>query len=879
LHLDAERRAEALLDKLKSGELNPLTDVPERTVLEFAVDESGRKDPLRRHASLSPAELHGRRAQYPGAIGQVSPLEEDRDRFVFSVVLSESPRAFRVARYAVPKVSWDTWWKKAGPLLRFESVAAVASNRAPVPVPSQAVASIVPPGYGCTDLGLAGENNVRMTCGGLIDSDTERVDIVLGGPASGSTTLRGLEFSVPYNHVLEFLPDASYTSPLFGPNAEISVTQPSGVPDFLNISIREPDTIVDPVSVDAGQHTVLSLKFRRRAWQSFGPVYLTFQGALAVSASTPISFSNTVSLYYETCPPEDSWRTMSADGAPSPRLLHTAVWTGNVMVIWGGWDGSFELATGGRYDPVTDTWTPTATAGSPSPRDSHSAVWTGSAMVVWGGWDGGGEVDTGGRYDPATDAWAPTATLAAPSEREAHTAVWTGSAMVVWGGYKSGTSVVFPGAGGRYNPTTDSWSPTSTVAAPTPRYSHTAVWTGSQMVVWGGDFYDGVDHFQNTGGRYNPVTDVWTPTSTTASPSARGAHTAVWTGTRMVIWGGVFFDGANHFLNTGGRYDPATDSWMPTSTPSAPQRRDFHTATWTGKRMVVWGGFTQGDFDTVLDTGGRYDPTTDTWLPTSRSLGLPSPRAGHSGVSIGDLMLIWGGGNFEFALGSGARYALSASDDDGDGFRECAGDCDDANPALHPGADDICNGIDDDCDGAIDHLADRFCVDDGNPCTTEECHGTPECDHVDNDSLCEDGDACTWNDRCGNGACVGGTPMNCFDFNLCTDDSCDSDTGCVHTDISASCTDGNVCTADACNPASGCSTIHKPINIDTESFSVDRVDGRDLVILANAWNSCFPDPRYNAAVDYLGPDSLPPQPCIDEVDFHLFMNAFGQGCP
>ena len=42
----------------------------------------------------------------------------------------------------------------------------------------------------------------------------------------------------------------------------------------------------------------------------------------------------------------------------------------------------------------------------------------------------------------------------------------------------------------------------------------------------------------NTGGRYNPITDSWTATSTANAPTGRYAHTAVWTGSEMIIWGG-----------------------------------------------------------------------------------------------------------------------------------------------------------------------------------------------------------------------------------------------------------------------------------------------------------------------------------------------------
>jgi len=36
----------------------------------------------------------------------------------------------------------------------------------------------------------------------------------------------------------------------------------------------------------------------------------------------------------------------------------------------------------------------------------------------------------------------------------------------------------------------------------------------------------------------------------------------------------------------------------------------------------------------------------------------------------------------------------SETDADGDGYRICGGDCNDTNPAIHPGTPEVCNGID-----------------------------------------------------------------------------------------------------------------------------------------------------------------------------------------
>ena len=133
--------------------------------------------------------------------------------------------------------------------------------------------------------------------------------------------------------------------------------------------------------------------------------------------------------------------------------------------------------------------------------------------------------------DPCTDdTWTATSTTNAPDGRLYHTAVWTGSEMIVWGG-TNGPDVL--NTGGRYNPSTDSWAATSTTNAPVARYLHTAVWAGSEMIVWGGDDNNGPT---NTGGRYcaqfgPPLTPTPTPTATatataTATPTATPTATA-----------------------------------------------------------------------------------------------------------------------------------------------------------------------------------------------------------------------------------------------------------------------------------------------------------------------------------------------------------------
>jgi hypothetical protein len=256
------------------------------------------------------------------------------------------------------------------------------------------------------------------------------------------------------------------------------------------------------------------------------------------------------------------------------------------------------------------------------------------------------EIADAGSPPCTDDTWTATSTANAPDGRSSHTAVWTGTEMIVWGGWKPHRAL---NTGGRYNPSTDSWVATSTTNAPVAHWHHTAVWTGSEMIVWGGWDRDG--YSQNTGGRYNPTTDSWTATTTSNAPYPRFWHTAVWDGSEMIVWGGF---NSGILLNTGGRYNPSTDSWIATSTTNAPSARSSHTAVWTGNEMIVWGG----DAGNLFGTGGRYNPSTDSWIATSTA-NAPTGRYSHAAVWTGSAMIVWGGTNETRWFTTGGRYRPS----------------------------------------------------------------------------------------------------------------------------------------------------------------------------------------------------------------------------
>jgi N-acetylneuraminic acid mutarotase len=328
------------------------------------------------------------------------------------------------------------------------------------------------------------------------------------------------------------------------------------------------------------------------------------------------------------------------------RANHTPVWTGTEMIIWGGYsynNAYISFGDGARYNPASNIWTIMATNGAPRSRYDHTAVWTGTEMIIWGGHNPTNWVSfaDGARYNPLTDSWAPVSTNGAPSPRAGHTATWTGSEMVVWGGYAdSGSNYLNSSDGARYNPTLDTWAPMATNTLLASRWGHVAVWTGSRVVVWGGAIasYTTVPGFGD-GAIYNPVADSWAAMTTNGAPSPRYYHAAVWTGTEMIIWGGGR-DSGSIYLGDGRRYNPSSDSWTPTTASSAPAARYGHIAVWTGSEMIVWGGW-GGSY---LNTGARYNPSSDSWQATTTT-GAPAAHYVPGAVWTGAEMIFSGGSN------------------------------------------------------------------------------------------------------------------------------------------------------------------------------------------------------------------------------------------
>jgi len=300
-------------------------------------------------------------------------------------------------------------------------------------------------------------------------------------------------------------------------------------------------------------------------------------------------------------PATDTWTATTMTNAPAARRGHAAVWTGTQMVVWSGYEGGVGwLTDAASYDPVADTWTTLPMAGAPAGRSRFAYAWdtAQSELLVYGGW-----TNTGGppgftpmlamdaaHFDLAT--WGATS---APGlgARYYVPGFMTGSGaatrFLVWGGEQANGGTLQTGA--RYDPAMNTWSNMTNTARPSSRSRHMGVSTGTTMIVWGGWSGTAV---RGDGALYDPVGDTWTALAATpAGFMPRSVATAVWTGTEMVVFGGAddpTYGFGTNFFDDAAAYASAGNAWRSVSGANAPSVRADHTAVWTGTEMIVWGG-------------------------------------------------------------------------------------------------------------------------------------------------------------------------------------------------------------------------------------------------------------------------------------------------
>lgn len=294
-------------------------------------------------------------------------------------------------------------------------------------------------------------------------------------------------------------------------------------------------------------------------------------------------------------------------------------------------------------------------AGPLSPRSDYGQAWTGTQLVIWGGdYAGSGSsrnpqaLADGARFYPATNSWRVMAP-APLSARADPATVWTGARVLFWGGQRlvpSGSEFFADGAA--YDPAANTWQQ----LAPAPlsaRAQPYAVWTGSRMIVFGGSTSPNQSQAVD-GASYDPATNSWVklPTFPARSKGNLVGTVAVWTGRRLLVWATYERrrDTPNGFSIFGEQvaaaWTPGASGWQILPTPPPDQFTYGATAVWTGSTVLLaHGGFCLPDMSCPAVIEGKvtsYDPASNTW--TNSPLTAVAATAGPSVWTGQSLVLI-----------------------------------------------------------------------------------------------------------------------------------------------------------------------------------------------------------------------------------------------
>jgi hypothetical protein len=382
---------------------------------------------------------------------------------------------------------------------------------------------------------------------------------------------------------------------------------------------------------------------KRSSVHSGAGVALAVALVLVVGLLAPSSSAVTNRSTATSTSPAPRWRPLAS--APiDGRLSAGTVWTGDEMIVWGGFTrgprGRFEVnRDGAAYDPTTDGWRRIANAPAGVRGGGGSAAaWTGELAIFWAGNSPDGPA-RGAVYDPAGNAWRklPEGPL---GPRESYVSAWTGHELLIVGG-TSGDGFAAPVAAavtpdGRwrllpalnalealipsgviwdgerafitglwfhcpelgstctdaewlvltYDPATDA---VETLDPPVSVALRVVGWTGSEVA------------FVTSGTRsriflYDPATEVWRSGGRGPCALARGGQLA-WLGDRLV----QACEGRR--LQ---RYDVGRDTWSVIHAGDSPFNRFTGSAiAWTGKRLIAWSGVAFRRFNPTPNVGAR----------------------------------------------------------------------------------------------------------------------------------------------------------------------------------------------------------------------------------------------------------------------------------
>jgi N-acetylneuraminic acid mutarotase len=297
----------------------------------------------------------------------------------------------------------------------------------------------------------------------------------------------------------------------------------------------------------------------------------------------------------------------------------------NGQVLVAGGDGSNGLLSSAElYNPANGQWTATGSMNTAG----------GGAMTVL---HNGQELLTGADaelYDPSTGMWAVTADMSTARYAYTQTLLPNGKVLVAGGYEKSCGNPPCPrlSSAELYDPSTGTWSPTSSMN--TARYAHTATLLSNGLVLVAGGY--GETSVLASAELYNAATGQWTATGT--MNTARAGHYAVLlaSGQPLVLLG----DGG---VTSTELYNPATGTWTVNGNTRATAQFAFSVTLLNTGKVLIAGGANcfYPRLCVEVSTAELYDPSVGASAPTGS---MNVARSSHSATLLPNGQVLAAGG-------------------------------------------------------------------------------------------------------------------------------------------------------------------------------------------------------------------------------------------
>ena len=227
---------------------------------------------------------------------------------------------------------------------------------------------------------------------------------------------------------------------------------------------------------------------------------------------------------------------------------------------------------------------------------------------------GAGVITDRAAPQPVTEGWTGygegwTELPAPPAWRDGSSIVWTGAELLYWGGTLRGKDGSHAASDGfAFDPASQTWS--SMPSAPHAGLRADAVWTGTEAL------FVSLDQDRTRAQAFDPSTASWRVLPSGPSVPEYGVST-VWTGDAFVLFGGGPVGApTNH---QAWALDPRSGDWR--RLPDAPIGMNLSDAVWTGDEVAVIGSALDNRNSATSRTSLAevYDPSTDRWQE------LPAP--------------------------------------------------------------------------------------------------------------------------------------------------------------------------------------------------------------------------------------------------------------